>query len=465
MRLKTVNDGPVRVSRHAGVHRHHHAASAVRSDKPRRPRAEEKPERRGERAALSVDAPAERRGKVHRASAVAVNFVEGVDRGLHLTPELAKGRRDFMLKGAQEFFRANPALFHYDLQHEYAGLAQLLPRAAPRLTIAGDPHVFNFGTVRGDDGNPAWGLNDFDQAVVASCEADLERLGASLVLVGKGDQLSGPQLRRVVHAAAEAYAKEIHRLAAGKGDTDPYIKRADAAGPVKHLVELIVDTGRKARVEALGVHGDRFKKDDPTLGRVTPEVRAQVEKALESYAQRLPAGMKVKVPLVVLDVAEKLGSGGSSFGLPRYNVLVERLGGLPVVLELKSCPPQPTGGTPSQLDANSAPRIVSNCAALGGLKNPLTGYTTLNHRSFLVREREPERGAIRVEELKTLEDLKSTGEQAAVVLARAHAASRAAPAIDGWVAGDTKALGRALAKFSLNYAAQSETDWTALKNA
>ena len=83
-----------------------------------------------------------------------------------------------------------PSLFHADMRGAYAAHSQLLDRAAPRITINGDSHLGNYGTMRDDDEGIKWALNDYDQSGPGSPERDLERLATSIVLLGQEGGLS-----------------------------------------------------------------------------------------------------------------------------------------------------------------------------------------------------------------------------------------------------------------------------------
>jgi uncharacterized protein (DUF2252 family) len=61
---------------------------------------------------------------------------------------------------------------------------------APRLLSVGDLHLENFGTWRDGEGRLVWGINDFDEAHVASYANDLVRLAASVLIAIGEDHLA-----------------------------------------------------------------------------------------------------------------------------------------------------------------------------------------------------------------------------------------------------------------------------------
>lgn len=154
---------------------------------------------------------------------------------------------------------------------------------------------------------------------------------------------------------------------------------------------------------------------------------------------------------------EKLGSGGSSYGLPRYYALVanDDPTKAPIILEIKALLPSPIK-TPDSTTSANGKEIVENQDILSGYKNPLVGSLTMDNHSFLVRELEPEKNNYTIDNVKTLSDSKELFEQAAKVLARSHSSLEGqADKILHWIGNDDKKLNKRLTDFSIKYADQT----------
>lgn len=76
------------------------------------------------------------------------------------------------------FFRGMPALMLFDQawQEQHSGLFQ---------QICGDCHVSNFGGYASPERNLLFGINDFDETIVAPFEWDIQRLAASIVIASQ----------------------------------------------------------------------------------------------------------------------------------------------------------------------------------------------------------------------------------------------------------------------------------------
>jgi hypothetical protein len=76
------------------------------------------------------------------------------------------------------FFRGMPALMLFDQawQGQHSGLFQ---------QICGDCHVSNFGGYASPERNLLFGINDFDETIVAPFEWDLQRMVASILIASQ----------------------------------------------------------------------------------------------------------------------------------------------------------------------------------------------------------------------------------------------------------------------------------------
>ncbi|WP_223643866.1 DUF2252 family protein [Corallococcus sp. EGB] len=405
---------------------------------------------------------------LEREPSQAVTFVRDFNARLDLPPARLKEKLAQMRQSPSAMFRTMPALFQADLRGPYAQAARLTDRPAPDIRVVGDMHVGNLGTFRGPDGKAVWGINDFDQTGTGSPEADLTRLATSAVLTAREAGLSTSEQTKVVEALAKNYFETLELLADGDKNPGAFLGKKESSGPVKDLIVKARDTSAKDAlskyVKLDGAKGPRFINSD-TLKPLDAEQKAAVRTALASYEKTLNGAEGVAVPLKVLDLAGRLDAGGSSYGLERDYVLVGAADpkAPPVLLEMKELL---AFGVPSPPVPANGEDVVKAQAELGGAVNPLTGAVNMGGRAFLVREVEPEKNRLDDAVLAKNKSLRSTFEQAGVVLARAHGNTQAQAArLEDWVGGDTKEATKRLVAFAKAYADQAEADWKAFKAA
>lgn len=394
----------------------------------------------------------------------AVNFINKFNAKLNLTPTDLKEKLTRMAADAHTLFRAMPALFFQDIKNGFANKAKLLNRSAPEILIDADAHLENFGTFRGPDGHAVWGINDFDQAEKGSPESDLERLATSTMLVARNMGLDSNAQKDLVKQLTDNYLATMKGIASGKISGDAYLSADEASGPVKSLIERSDDTKRKDFLEkytSFDAKGSYHFLSNDKLKPVSADRAQAIKSALNTYQKELGDTPNVKRPLQVLDVVEKLGSGGSSYGLPRYYALVanSKADKAPIILEIKGLLGTPISDQSGDLSRANGKQVVENWQSLSGYANPLSGATKLDGRSVLVRELEPEKNNIETNKLTKAEDLEKLVKQAATVLAKSHGRTEdIATSIMNWVSNDEKKLTKQLGEFARAYAEQMEAD-------
>src|SRR4051812_8035648 len=121
-------------------------------------------------------------------------------------------RRKFRKMAADPFafYRGSAALF-------YADVARLddpwADERSQRVWIQGDLHAENYGTYMDASGILVFDVNDFDEAYLGHWTWDLQRMAASLVLLGYTKALSDETIRRLVRTYALAYADQVREFA------------------------------------------------------------------------------------------------------------------------------------------------------------------------------------------------------------------------------------------------------------
>lgn len=398
----------------------------------------------------------------------AVDFIQRFNDALGLKGKALSGKNDKLTGDDYGFFRGMPALFNADVKGPFAQASVLFDQPAPSALLDGDPHLSNFGTLRGPDGAPVWGLDDFDQSGTGPVEWDLERLATSAVLAARANGLSPEAQAQVVRDVAQGYFGALGTFAATGTRPTPVVGAAEATGPVqdqlqdaaartqKELLKPLTHTNKDGELRFKGKGLDSVEKKD----------RPALTSALEAYARTLPPTASVARPLQVLDLATESGKGGSSFGLNRFLALVADADPSkpPHVLELKQeMPSAVTDGTGDLTKADAA-QDVENQATLSGFLDPLMGSVTLPDGSYLIRELQPEGHNAKTDGMD-FAALDALASQAGGALARAHAQTLDPAAASAWLSGDQRAATDNLIAFAEAYANQTEADRSALKKA
>jgi uncharacterized protein (DUF2252 family) len=379
-------------------------------------------------------------------------------------PSLVPLKYERMLASPLGFFRGAVPVMAADLA--------LLPHTGILNQICGDAHIRNLGAYAAPDGRLLFDINDFDETIRAPFEWDLKRLATSLVLAARETGADDGAAQAAVLGFTASYRKLIETLSrlpileAARYQ----IHRLQRITPVsKALLKAERSTPRHTLDELTlaDEHGQRvFKADPPVLTPLTARQAHPVFAALRPYresllperrhflAQYRPAAAAFKV----------VGTG--SVGLRDYLVYFEGNGpDDPLFLQIKEEPG--SAYTPYLGDFGQAlhpgQRVAEGQRAMQFESDPFLGWTTLDHRSYLVRQLNDHKASIEIDDLQgngLLEYAEICGE----LLARGHARSGDACLVAGYI-GNGGRFGEALGAFAASYADQTESDWGALKKA
>jgi uncharacterized protein (DUF2252 family) len=340
-------------------------------------------------------------------------------------PELIKLKRTRMKESSLAFLRASPPVFFVRLREALDKddpLARWLggdPDAPVRLVwCAGDVHMENFGGyVRNADGEERFGLNDFDDAVVAPLEIDLLRLAASTFLAARSKGLDGAAAHGLVARLLSRYAGSLDPEAPdpGRREVGSYVgKLLDDASDASRAAFLDkkapVQHGRRAFVAS-----DRYR---PLEGAERARVLAAYAKATEPLVPEQKPGFYDPI-----DVTARV-AGLGSLGCGRYAILIHGGAKANGLLELKEAKPASLArhGCP-QKGMDEADRVVSAQIALRGERSPHLSRTTLDGLPYYLRRLYHKEQRVELEDVKA-DELASIADAEALALARSHARSR-----------------------------------------
>jgi uncharacterized protein (DUF2252 family) len=205
----------------------------------------------------------------------------------------------------------------------------------------------------------------------------------------------------------------------------------------------------------------------PLITRVPAATFQRIAAAIDNYLSTLaPHWRRVVGGYTLVDIAQKV-VGVSSVGLRSYVALLE--GSTPddvLFLQLKEArrsvvAPYVHGDVPRH--AHQGQRVVEYQQAVQTVSDPLLGWTTIENRSYYVRQFRDMKGAIPFDTLKT-GGLTDYARIVGHLLAKGHARTSGASMIAGYV-GVSGRLDEAMRQFARAYADQIEADHQALVRA
>lgn len=347
------------------------------------------------------------------------------------------------------FFRGTNHLYWAD----FAGDTRLhlFGNSSTRIWIQGDMHVYNFGVFDDSEGDVVYGMDDFDEAIIADYQYDLWRLAISLLLVarennqlpsGKDLPFSTQDQEQFVTLLAQSYREALMGYV---GNDDEVQKRFTSDSTSGRLDDLLEDTeDSKSRQAMLDkwtktVQGARVLKeptdydDAPKLSLVSESLETTIRNAMSDYGKTLSGTLQWDPNyFAVKSIRKRENAGTGSLGLPRYYILIEGASTDPsddriLDVKLQSAPssyPYLPASWRAQLNAlfpNHAARTVMGYRSLGHNTDPHLGWMTLPQGVFSVRERSPFKKDFNTQVLKTRNRFEKMVKQWGLILATHHA--------------------------------------------
>lgn len=379
-------------------------------------------------------------------------------------PELVPIKMARMAISPFGYFRGNVPVMAADLA--------TLPRTGIEVQICGDAHVRNLGAFAALDGRMIFDLNDFDETIRGPWEWDVKRLVTSLVLAGRQARHSESSCREAVLTCAETYRLKmaefssmtrleltkyrIHRQFLCKPGAS-VLQRAERATPEHNLAKLTTGRGKPVA----------FKQDKPVMVSLPKSREAKVLRSLTQYHATLgpPSQLLLSFYRPVAVTFKIVGTGS----VATHDYVVLHLSGEgkadPLFLQVKQALPSAYAPylRPSKTPVNQGERVVHGQRMLQFQPDLLLGWCSFDRADYLVRQLNDHKGSIEDEDLAgngLIEYAVMCGE----VLARGHARSGDPAVLAGYI-GTGGRLDCALAKFAVEYADQTTSDYENFKKA
>lgn len=398
-----------------------------------------------------------------------------------------------MKPSAYAFYRGTAPLYWFDF-----GEDERLTKFGNEHTttwLSGDYHAYNAGSF---DGNPVvYGLNDFDESVVADYQLDLWRLAISIVLIARENQnLSKEDLMNVIDAVSAKYLERMRHFVTHKPSIEEKLTKDNTYGKLQDFLKIIEDNYSRDKMLdkwcPKGEDGTRHWDLSITkLGSATAQEKQAILSAMKKYYNTLHEPVDAS-NFEVLDISRFLLAGTGSIGNDRFYALIQdKKAGVGRILDVKYQPkPAPYSYISKEAQAiydeyaqgNDALRVVIAQRKLSTSPNPFAGWMELFGKFYSVQERSPfkesfpaltveAKGRFRNLELDSKKKYKDMAEQWAWVLASHHAYARREEKqsleqniVD--LVGDQDDSFKALVRtIAFEYADQVQSDWNAFASA
>jgi uncharacterized protein (DUF2252 family) len=402
-------------------------------------------------------------------------------------PELVPIRYARMAASAFAYYRGAAAVMAADLAP--------MPHTGLEVQLCGDAHLVNFGGFAAPDRRLVFSVNDFDETLPGPFEWDVQRLCASLAVVGRERGFVAARWEAIVAAASRTYRDAMRDFAAMRSmdvwyarldmrelvarwgplagakevrALDHAVNRARAKGSVRamaRLTELVGDERRFVSAPPLvvrfadlagAVEADRVLRDvDALLG--------SYESTLSGDRRRLLRRFRVA------DLARKAVGVGSVGTRDWVVLLLGRDGADPLLLQFKeaeaSVLERHLGA--SEFDHHGE-RVVEGQRLMQAASDVLLGWQRTaildgTSRDYYVRQLWDDKATADVSALSS-RGLVLYASFCGWTLARAHARSGDPIAIDAYLGG-SGVFDRAMVAFAERYAEQNERDHQQLRTA
>jgi uncharacterized protein (DUF2252 family) len=377
-----------------------------------------------------------------RAGVIVDRLVEAFRDLMEADPAAFRTKFRKMAADPFAFYRGAACVFYADVAQQEDPWAD---ERTSRVWVHGDLHAENFGTYMDGQGRLIFDVNDFDEAYLGHFAWDLQRLGASVALLGWQKALPSDTVDQLVRTVAHSYVAQVRRFAdRGSGDqrvedcdgdgfpdVDSSLNLVTAGGPVREVLlraKLLTRVDLLDGLTVLDDYARRFRHG-PGVRPLGDAERAGVESAIERYVETIPEAKRLRpVTYTVLDVVGRSGFGIGSAGLPAYNVLVEGHSQSldnDVVLSVKQGHVPALRAVVEDASArdyfrHEGHRTAVSQRALQAYADPLLGWTEIDGTGYVVSELSPYAADLDWSDLTEPDDIRRVLEDLGRAAARVH---------------------------------------------
>lgn len=381
------------------------------------------------------------------------------------------------------FLRGTACLFYADVAGREDRWAD---ERTSRVWIQGDLHAENFGTYMDGSGVLIFDVNDYDEAYLGHFTWDLQRMAASLAVLGWTKALPDEGIAHLIETYARAYLDQVEVFVDSDRDHEWSLRLDTARGAVREALLRAQLRTRVGLLDELTVVEDyqrRFRQAS-SVRRLEGDEHDAVVAMYQRYLDTIPESKRLgSLTYDLKDVVGHAGSGVGSAGLPTYQVLVEghtQALENDVVLVLK----QSTEAAPARVAPDrqaqehfehEGHRTAVSQRTLQAHADPWLGWTRMEGGphdgvGFVVRELSPYEADLDWSTLAQVDDMADVLDQLGRATAKVHCVSdvdaQGAPLLDfqtedavaDVVRGHEDELVADLVAFGLEYGAQARAD-------
>jgi uncharacterized protein (DUF2252 family) len=344
------------------------------------------------------------------------------------------------------------------------------------VQMGGDAHVLNFGLWATPERQLSFDLRDFDETLRGPFEWDLKRYLASLVVLARDAGLPERTATKAVQRAVLAYRNQISRYAASSEldiwydlvTSDELLQTLfepeemeEVSARLRKRAQRRTHKGAAPKLTHVVDGHLRIVENPPNRTRLDQladgsALMQSVTEALQNYRDSLPYERRHLLDrFTFVDVVRQV-VGVGSVGMQVYLALLEGQHRDPLFLQFKqagSSVYEPYLG--SSQYSNHGQRVIKGKRLIQAASDIFLGWTSARGVDFYVRQ---------FRDMKVIADaaliapfLVQFAEVCGEVLARAHARTGDAVAIDGYI-GKGRRFDRAMTGFASGYADQTSVD-------
>ena len=374
---------------------------------------------------------------------------------------------------------ASPWTYHRGAAAVMAADLASRPDSGLTVQLCGDAHVLNFGLWATPERQLSFDLRDFDETLPGPFEWDLMRMVASLQVLAREEGLKNPkEADRAVRAALEGYRVGISQYADARFldvwyeqvTADDLLsvvvteERADIAARLHKRARKRSNLGAAKKFTEMVDGSVRLVEAPPFRVRDDLADRAVVEDVFAAYRSSLPEERRYLLDRYLLVDAVRQVVGVGSVGMRVYLVLLQ--GARPddlLFLQVKQAGPSVYEAflEPSRYP-NHGQRVTVGRRFIQSSTDIFVGWTRVQPFDFYVRQFRDMKVIPSSEQVTPW--LRQFARKCGLVLARAHATTGDAAAIDAYL-GKGQAFHAAMVTFASAYADQNERDHAQLVEA
>src|SRR6187431_1072785 len=165
----------------------------------------------------------------HIVSVLVTAFEHLIERD----PRAFRGKFRKMAADPFAFYRGSAALFYSDVERLDD---PWVDDATSRVWIQGDLHAENYGTYMDSAGVLVFDVNDFDEAYLGHYTWDLQRMAASVALLGYAKALSDDAVDTAIRTYATSYLDQVRAFTEGDDDEQFRLTLDTTSGPVHDVL-------------------------------------------------------------------------------------------------------------------------------------------------------------------------------------------------------------------------------------